>query len=135
MSLTPLQQAELGIYTYGRLVPREAPPMSQYVIDVAGLRDPLSNRGFKHKYSDGRPGEVQDFVREDSRMNAILDTVKLIAHMQLRSMAGDGKWLSFGIRDHHGKWIAPAVGEILADELSRAGYKVALHHHDVGGQK
>jgi RNase adaptor protein for sRNA GlmZ degradation len=97
------------------------------------MRDPMSNRGFKQKFADGRPGEVQKFVAEDPRYDAILDTVKFLAHTQLRSAAATGKWLTISIRDHHGKWIAPAVGELLADALTRDGYKVHVYHQDLFG--
>ena len=121
--------AEVGVYTCGR----DTQISTQYIIDVSGLRDPGSNRGFNVKYKNGLPGEVQDFVKEDSRVAAIVDTIHLITHLNLRSEAADGGWLAFMIRDHHGKWIAPAVGEIVADSLSNLGYKVSVIHWGLSG--
>jgi hypothetical protein len=122
-------EAEVGIYTFGKLT--EHPPNWTYLIDVAGLRDPSSNRGFRKTYSDGRPGEIQTYMRDDPRVPAIIDTIKMITWMNLRSEARDNRWLSFGLRDHHGIWIAPPIGEIVADSLSNLGFKVSLFHHEL----
>lgn len=130
--MTMASNTEIAIYTFGRLG-KMVPPRAHYVIDVSGIRDPLSNRGFKNTFTDGRPGEIQKFVAEDPRMNAILDTVKLIAYDQLRSKAGSKKWLSIAFRDHHGKWGSVAVGEIVRDALKYDGYNVALRHYELEG--
>jgi hypothetical protein len=124
-------KAELGIYTFGKDSPNR-PGSVQYIIDCAGLRDPGSSGSLRKTYTDGRPGEVQQYVNEDPRVRAIIETIRTIAFMHLRSQGADGKWLSFGLQDHHGKWIAPAVGELAADALSNAGYGVSLHHSDCG---
>jgi hypothetical protein len=127
-----LAQSEIALYTFGKLCKSPiTPPATDYLIDVAGMRDPMSNRGFKLQFSDGRPGLVQKFVSEDPRYNAIEESVKFLAHIQLKSKAASGKWLTIAFRDHHGKWIAPAVGELVADSLSREGYKVHLFHADL----
>lgn len=124
-------EAQVGIYTYGEKGKAASVPNAQYVINVAGLRDPSSNRGYRQKYKDGRPGEIQDYVKEDPRVEAIVHQIKMLAHIGLRSDAQDGKFLSFALRDHHGVWIAPAIGEIVTDALDREGYAVALFHFEL----
>lgn len=123
--------SEVGIYTFGSKVVTTNRPQVNYIIDVAGLRDPQSNRGFRRLYADGRSSEVVSYVKEDPRIPAILDTIKMLTHIHLRSQAADFKWLSFGIRDHHGTWIGPAVGEIATEALDLDGYKVNLFHYDL----
>lgn len=123
--------AEVGIYTFGVKAKNPHRPQVHYLIDVAGLRDPMSNRGFKKSYADGRAGEVLEFVQEDPRMEAILDTIRILCHTHLRSNAADGKWLSIGIADYHGRWTSPAVGEIVTNALCRDGYRVNLAHYDL----
>lgn len=125
--------AEVGLYTWGTKIVRQYHPSVNYAINVAGLRDPSSNRGFNKKYADGRPAEVCEFVKEDSRYEAISDTIQMLTHMHLRGEGRDNRWLSIGVVDFHGKWIAPAVAELVANELSQAGYRVSLFHYDLKG--
>jgi RNase adaptor protein for sRNA GlmZ degradation len=128
--LTPQSDAEVGIYTFGKDSPNRV-ATCQYVIDVSGLRDPGSSGGFRKTFQDGRPGAVQDFVAEDPRVKAVIDSIRMFAFMHLRSEAADHKWLSFGLKDHHGRWTAPAIGEIAATKLAEAHYKVSLFHADL----
>lgn len=123
--------AEIGIYTWGSKVPRSYTPIASYIVDVAGLRDPQSNRGFKKRHPHGCAGEIQEYVKEDPRYPAISDMVKMLAHLHLRSDAQDGKWLTIALVDFHGRWIAPAVAELVSDELSSAGFRVSCFHYDL----
>lgn len=127
---TDIDKAEVGIYTFGKDSPNR-PSTVQYIFEVAGLRDPQSNRGFSKTYKDGRPGEVQNYVEDDPRVKAIIQEIRAFAYMHLRSDAKDNKWLSFGIKDNHGRWIAPAVGELVAERLSQLKYGVYLCHCDL----
>jgi hypothetical protein len=128
------KDAEVGIYTFGRDSSNKV-STTQYVIDVAGLRDPGSSGLIRSMHKDGRPGEVQAYINEDPRVKAVTDTIRMLAFMHLKSDGRDGKWLSFGLQDHHGKWIAPAIGEIAAGILDMAGYKVSLWHADLEASK
>lgn len=127
MSRASCTDAELGLYSYGRIA-KGAKPNVCYIIDVSGLRDPQTNRGFRNNYKDGRAGEVQKYVAEDPRIEAIVDQVKLLAEMHLRGNGADKQWLTFGFRDHHGRWTSPAVCEIVADVMDRSGFKVHVSH-------
>lgn len=129
--------AEIGIYSFGRLTNTKdrMPVSAQYFIDVSGLRDPSSNRGFRKLYDDGRAEDIQNYVKDDPRIDAIFDAVRMIAHLNLRSpQTADLKWLSIAFRDHHGRWTAPAVAEIIGDRLSNVGYKVSVWHYDLKGE-
>jgi RNase adaptor protein for sRNA GlmZ degradation len=126
-------KAEVGIYTFAAESPNRV-ATCQYLINVVGLRDPSSSGMIRSVHKDGRPGEVQDYIQEDPRVKAVVDQIRLLTYMHLKSEGRDGKWLSFGIHDHHGKWIAPAIGEIAARTLDTAGYHVSLFHADLEGK-
>ncbi len=128
------KDAQIGIYTFGDKSHNYV-GTCQYYIQVAGLRDPGSSGSIRSQYVDGRAGGVQQYIKEDPRVEAIAQTIRAIAWMHLRSQARDNKWLSFGLVDHHGRWIAPAVGEIVADQLSQSGYAVSLYHADLVNPK
>ena len=125
------KEAEVGIYTFGKDSPNRV-ATCQYIIDVSGMRDPGSSGVIRKLYGNGVPIEVQKYMEDDPRTRAVVETVRTITFMHLRSDGRDGKWLSFGVVDHHGKWAAPAVGEIAAWTLDRAGYKVSIYHADLG---
>jgi hypothetical protein len=118
--------SQVSIYTYGKVSPVQ--PGAAYVIDVMGLRDPMSNRGFRQRYEDGRPGEVQDYVKGDPRLQAIIDEVRLLAYLHVD--CEQDKWISIGVRDFHGKWISPAVGELIAEALDNLGYRTYVYHYE-----
>lgn len=127
-----LGNAQLALYSAG--LKTSPQPNSNYIINVADLRDPYSNRGFKFRHEDGRALEVQQFVEEDPRIDAIRQQVAILAHLNFRSGV-TSPWMSITFRDHHGIWIAPAVTELMADSLSNLGYAVSVHHFGLGGKK
>jgi RNase adaptor protein for sRNA GlmZ degradation len=127
------KDAEVGIYTFGKDSPNRV-ATCQYLIDVVGLRDPGTSGAVRKAYRDGRHEEVQTYIQDDPRVKAVIDQIRMFAYMHLKSEARDGKWLSFGIHDHHGKWAAPAIGEIAARVLDMAGYRVSLYHADLEGK-
>lgn len=124
---TGIGAAEVGIYTYGKKV-TTTPPTTAYVIDVCGLRDPQASGEMRRANGDGRTHACQQYVAEDKRVQAIIDEIKLLTHMHKRSSAADQKWLSFAIADYHGRYLAPAIGELAANALSNLGYKVSCWH-------
>jgi hypothetical protein len=126
--------AQIGIYTFGQKS-HNFVGTCQYYINVAGLRDPGSSGQIRSQYVDGRAGGVQQYIADDVRVKVISEQIRLIAYMHLRSQAADNKWLSFGLVDYHGRWIAPAIGEIVADNLSDLGYSVSLYHADLVNPK
>lgn len=125
------QKSEVGIYSFGRLIPRDYPIVSTFTINVTGMRDPQSSGGFRRKFTDGRADEIQDYIRDDDRYPAILDNVEMLAQMYLRSEGKSLSWLSFAFMDNHGKWAGPAFAEAIAEDLSDLGYRVHTFHHDV----
>jgi hypothetical protein len=125
--------AQLALYSCG--VETDPQPNANYIIDVSGLRDPLSNRGFRYTHNDGRALDVQKFVEEDPRIDAIRQQVAILAYLHFGGRR-DAPWMSLAFRDHHGKWISPAVTELMAESLSNMGYAVSVHHFALeGGEK
>jgi hypothetical protein len=97
----------------------------RYRIPVTGLRDPANQKVFDPSIKDGRHPDVQKWIREDKRVQAVVDAVKLLAFSHI--IAHKDTFVSIGIHDYHGKWIAPAIGEIVAAELD-PDFKVSLIH-------
>ena len=123
-SLTP----NVGVYSY----PTKKSPNSagQFEFDVSNFRDPAGQKQFSQA-PNGLAKEVVEWVRQDRRVPIIVKDCILLAEDLVR-LRPDGRstcgWLSFGFKDYHGKWIAPAVAEAVAESLSEAGFNVATHH-------
>ena len=130
-SLTPT----VGIYSFG--VKGNITPKCQFTVDVTKFRDPSGQKQFKNL--NGIDPEVRDWVGEDARMAGVVENCLLIADDLLKPKAvADGEkttvapasaWLSIAFKDHHGRWAAPAVAELVAEALSKAGFTVATTHY------
>lgn len=118
-------QAQVNIYSYGRSSPGGA-PQAKYTIDVRGLRDPVGNRALKGQCEDGRGQAVQEWVADDERVPIIVGELVGLAVAHIKN--GHDTYVSIGISDHHGKWLAPAVAEILASAMETAGFSVSVRH-------
>ena len=123
MARVDLSAAEVGIYS---LSSKNLSPLPTYEFDVNRFRDPIGNRNLTSKCVDGRDGEVKKWIRTDPRFLPILETILLLCEDQVRH--GEKKWISFGFRDHHGKWISRALAELVADELANVNYSVGVLH-------
>lgn len=124
MTTPPLN---ITIHSYGSVTKNK--PACRYLIDVIKLRDPVGQKDFIVKDFLGTDRDVQDFVKEDERVPAIIDEcVNIVA-----AHVGGNKepYVSIGFHDHHGRWIAPAVAELVADGLDAAGYPCAVTHHEL----
>ena len=111
-------------------------PVGQFEFDVSKFRDPAGQVQFrlqelKEAGINGTTPEVRDWVAKDRRVPIIISECRLLAE-DLISPKTDGKpisaWLSFSFVDTHGKWIAPAVAELVANHLSDAGFNILVHH-------
>lgn len=122
-------QTDMAVVSFGR-IGRQPAPDPHFVIDVSEWRDPLGSKTLKNLYTDGRAGEVQDFVREDPKYQAAANAALMITYTNLISNKTTPKpWISIGVRDHHGTWTAPAMTELLAEEINRKlGIKVFVRH-------
>ena len=124
---------EIGIFSYGSS--KEASETSgQFEFDVSSLRDPSGQKQFNG--FNGVYPNVRDWVGTDRRVPIIIRDCLLLADDLIKPKPqGDSKvpkamsvWLSFSFKDFHGKWIAPAVAELVAERLSKEGFNVAVHH-------
>ena len=111
-------------------------PIGQFKFNVSTFRDPAGQVQFKQKDSNeaglnGTVPEVRDWVAKDRRVPIIVKECRLLAEDLIAPQA-DGKavsaWLSFSFVDYHGRWIAPAIAELVANHLSEAGFNVLVHH-------
>jgi RNase adaptor protein for sRNA GlmZ degradation len=116
------------LYTYSLKDPYTSNGIN-YEIDVSQFRDPLGNKALTTAHTDGRHKNVQAWVAEDPRFDAVLDSVL--------SMADDANTtnmthLCIGFADHHGKWAAVALAELAAQYLRKESYDVAIYHRVAG---
>lgn len=130
--LTGGVKPQIGVYSYGYGTKQEA-PQAQFEFDVSGFRDPVGQKQFNKAL--GTFPDVRDWVCEDRRVPAILDTCQLLAEDLLKprpkgnTTEAMSVWVSFSFKDFHGKWISPAIAEAVANKLSETGYIVYVHHH------
>ncbi len=119
----------VGIYSYASNGSRNI--VGQFEFDVSSFRDPLGQKQFLTK-SSGIDPEVRDWVGQDHRVPILIKECRMLAEDLIRhkkdGQAAPSTWLSFSFKDFHGKWISPAVAELVADELSNAGFMVTVYH-------
>lgn len=123
---TDVRDAQIGIFplkTGGK-------EYMQYVIDLSAFRDPQGQPQFRDL--DGRSPAVQNWIKSDPRLPALLDGVTL----QVRDALDNRHqvYTSIGLKDHHGKWISVAVATLLADHLSDRGYRVFFSAFHIWGK-
>lgn len=132
-----LKKPEIGVFSFGKNIGDKSPLTAQFEFDVASLRDPAGQKQFVNL--NGTFPDVISWVFEDRRVPIIIKDCLLLADDLAKPKLREGSsvakpigtWLSFSFRDFHGKWIAPAVAEKVADALSDAGYLVAVHHQSL----
>lgn len=103
--------------------------VAQYRSDLTHIRDPIGQPLLTQKCKDGRDQLVREWIRGDLRVKALIHATLMIAHDTFKNQRC--VWTSFGFTDHHGRWISPAIGEIVGDALDKEGYKVCVNHLDV----
>lgn len=116
--------ALVNIISFGKVT--AIPPTPKYLIDVSSLRDPSCQ--FTKTHSDGRSPDIQAWLRLDPRVDIIVREIKQICAVHLDSMKES--YISIGFHDHHGKWIAPCVAEIVASEIT---HTVSVEHKELKG--
>lgn len=127
-------QVQVGVYSFGDKCAKQ--PVSQFEFNVSKLRDPAGQKQFSSL--SGVAPEVRDWVSADLRVAGIVADCRILANDLLTPKpVSDGiktevratsKWVSFSFRDIHGKWISPAVAELVADALSKDGFNVTVTH-------
>lgn len=95
-------------------------------IDVSSFRDPLGHKTLTKEFNDGRAMAVRDWIKVDPRIPGLIESILLYTYDKL--IHGKQRQLVIGFRDHHGKWIAPAVAEIVADALDKKAFTVGVLH-------
>ena len=123
----------IGIYSFGDKC--QKPPAAQFEFNVSLFRDPVGQKQFGKAY--GNSPDVRDWVAQDKRMPGVIEACQLLAEDLIRPhKKGDreetiSSWLSIAFRDHHGKWIAPAIAESVANQLDKDGFVVIVLHHEL----
>lgn len=112
--------AKVGLYS----LPYTANPFQAYLVDLSAFRDPMGQPDLR--LLDGRDARVREWIKDDPRYIPLLHEVRCL----VADVIGSQKkaWMSIAFRDHHGKWISPAVAELIGDELDKLGYDVSVTH-------
>ena len=126
---------QIGIYSYG--TSKQQDYTGQFEFDVSLLRDPAGQKQFLG--FNGLYPQVRDWVGVDRRVPIIIRDCQLFADDMALPKPKEGQdkpapispYISFAFKDFHGKWIAPAVAELVADVLSKKGFRVAIHHRGI----
>lgn len=116
MPRTTIGLAEVGLY----IAAATTPLTSWYEVNCFNMRDPIGREDLK-KLTGADPA-VKEFVRADPKLPAIISHCHMLVHDAVKKQGLN--YISITFRDHHGKWISRAVGELVADHLDKEGYKV-----------
>lgn len=127
--------ARIGLYSFGDK--GKVRPSTQFTFDVTKFRDPAGQKQF-NGVSNGTHQAVRQWMKEDERVAGIIAHCKLLANDLVKpktrtngnrtEIATVSAWLSISFMDHHGRWAAPAITELVADALCDAGYDVVVTH-------
>lgn len=127
---------QIGIYSFGLNTVKQ--PSAQFEFDVSKFRDPVGQKQFNRAL--GTCPDVRDWVGQDKRVAGVIQMCQLLAEDLVRPhKKADGKeeaisgWLSISFKDHHGKWISPAIAELVANQLDADGFSVIVLHHEIVG--
>ena len=138
-------KATTGIYSYGSKT--AVIPKTQFDFDLTKFRDPGGQKQFKDVVGTHETVKKWMIDDEDSakQVNAIISDALLIADDLIKPKARmDGSkteiapisaWVSISFHDFHGKWAAPAVAELVADALDKAGYNICVTHYGLSGNR
>ncbi len=137
VEFTDKTKPNIGIYSFGENSAN--PPNAQFEFDVRLFRDPVGQKQFNRAL--GIQPDVRDWVGQDKRAKGVIEMCQMLAEDLIRPhKKGDKEepisiWLSLSFRDHHGKWIAPAIAELVANQLDKDGFTVAVCHHELVQKK
>lgn len=112
-----LHDASIALYTYGKHTKNA--PIPSFEFDLMEFRDPMPH----FKETTGADPKVQEWLRDDKKVLAIIHQCRLLADEYIS--IGHGGWLSIGFRDYHEKWISRGVAELVANSLA-PDYPVAV---------
>lgn len=137
-------RASIGVYSFGtKNAPEPQRQFAQFEFDVSKLRDPQGQKQFSG--SNGLDKRVQEWLKADTRISGLVLECLLIADDLVKfktkvdgpktELAQASSWLSLSFKEHHGKWTAPAIAEVVAIALSEAGYNVAIFHRELKDSK
>lgn len=102
-------------------------PLVRWSVDVSNYRDPIGQKHFKHL--NGKSEVVREFVAKDPRVKVVIEEFCTIAHVTIKE--AKESYVSFGLYDRHGLYIAPAIAEMLVEALRAEGFQVYAQHHEI----
>lgn len=123
MTMVRVKPPTIRIYSSSRSSPTGGP---DYLFDVSEFRDPMGQQDLVLACRDGRDEQVKSWIKLDDRLSALEAEALILAGDQLTTQGRAS--LSLGYRCFHGRWIAPAVAELMKDLLG-VDYDVEVTHH------
>lgn len=117
--MTPVSvgTAQIGLYACGSADRVGA----MYEFNCFNFRDPMSRDDLRKL--TGKDSEVQSFIAKDPKIPALLDHASLLIYDMIK--VHKNPFISLLFRDHHGKWIARGIVELLIISLQEEDY----HYH------
>jgi RNase adaptor protein for sRNA GlmZ degradation len=119
MPFTELSKADVGVFSLNR----HAPVHQTYEFDLRQFRDPQGKAELRFLF--GTDPKVIDFIKEDPRLGAIIETCRLLAHDAEKRKSS---YISFGFRDYHGRLISAAVAQLVGLALNDEDFNVHISH-------
>jgi RNase adaptor protein for sRNA GlmZ degradation len=102
------------------------PHGARYTFDLSNLRDPIGHKGLRELCDDGRDPLVRDWIDEDPRVGGII--AEICALTSIHILRDKEPSLSIGMIDTHGKWISPAIAEMVAEEMDQIEIPILVSH-------
>lgn len=127
MRTESVKDANVAIYSMGRIINEGGNTRPRFLFDVEHFRDPQGNQAFRRSGFTGKTPEVRKFVCDDPRIEAVKDTAAMLVNDALKDARSP--FISIGYKDQKGIWISPAIAEEVADHLSTLGFKVIVRHY------
>jgi hypothetical protein len=118
---------QVGVYSTKKN--KSALAIAQVEFDLSTFRNPMGEKKFKDLPQKGLDKAVMEWMKRDPRINIIMKDCMILARDKFSTGNDSLPWLSFLFCDDHGLWTAAAVAELVADDLSDAGFRVSTHHH------
>jgi hypothetical protein len=126
---TGINLAQVSIYSWGLDDYKGAnrvEPIVKYRIDCSTWRNPECHKEVTTGRLNGLDPNILKWIAEDGRVGLVSRECYRLAKMLL-----DGQketYITIGFVDHHGRWIAPAVAELVASDLEDH-YAVGVEHY------
>jgi RNase adaptor protein for sRNA GlmZ degradation len=105
------------------------------MFDVSTLSDPQGQNNLRAL--NGTAIKIRDWLKKTDKCKQLLHTLELTIVDVESPKAFTKGWVSLGLFDYHGIWIAPAVAELLTEQLDTKypSFGYVISHMALQGSK